>query len=200
MGDHAAAILCGLSGRAGAGVRALLLCRHAEAEGTDRPRPAAGVVPAAASATKTFGGTDHDDYPTPSAYDQPASQSARTRHAAGLLPDRRDQRPAASSSSPARPRSIATAMSSARMILPHKPTQVFHNLSDRPAGARMHARQSGEADRVPDRHGQSRTLSRGTKPLLRDRDAAGRARRDAGRGIEALWAGFPDRDRGDRAA
>ena len=36
--------------------------------------------------------------------------------------------PIASSSSPARPLSIATANSSARTILPRKPTQVFRNL------------------------------------------------------------------------
>ena len=41
MGNHAAAVLCGLSDLPGPGLGAVVLCRHAEAEEANRPRPAA---------------------------------------------------------------------------------------------------------------------------------------------------------------
>jgi MFS family permease len=43
MGDHAAAILCGLSDRPVPDVRPVILCRHDETEECRRPGPAAGV-------------------------------------------------------------------------------------------------------------------------------------------------------------
>jgi enamine deaminase RidA (YjgF/YER057c/UK114 family) len=44
----------------------------------------------------------------------------------------------------------------------------------------------------------NRALSRGAQPVLCLGHAAGRARGDAGRGVETVWCGFHDLDRGHR--
>ena len=104
----------------------------------------------------------------------------------------------ASSSSRAKPRSTATATWSARPISRQQAAKCSATSRSRWRRERLQCGESRQAHGVPHRHEQSRRLSRGAEPFLCFRHTAGGARGDAGGGVEALWRGFHDRDRGDR--
>src|SRR5665647_736712 len=73
---------------------------------------------------------------------------------------------------------------------PAQAAQVFRNLAIALEASGCTASNLVKLTVFLTRHEQSRALSRGAQPLLRLGDAAGRARRDAGRGVEAVWSGF----------
>ena len=74
--------------------------------------------------------------------------------------------------------------------------QVFRNLGAALEVCRLRRKQSGQADGLSAGYGQSASLSRGAKSILRHRVAARGSGSDVGRSVEAVRPGIHDRNRG----